>query len=178
MDTLRKFFPSAKELLALSVDDLAPFLLRVAKDLQNRGSGMFWSEPYFLVGDTSQINDNGGYPHHTKPAVERLLQKTLSGLERNGLIVPAPGQNGRNGYKQLTSAGEQAAKSKDAYESLRAAQAFPKTLLHPSIADAVWSALLRGDLDDAVLKSFRAVEGVGPKCRKIFRNGYWGPPGA
>ena len=30
--------------------------------------------------------------------------------------------------------------------------------MHPAIADAVWSALIRGDLDDAVFKSFKAVE--------------------
>ena len=43
-------------------------------------------------------------------------------------------------------------------ERIRAAKAFPKAMLHPSIADMVWSALMRGELSDAVLKSFRAVE--------------------
>src|SRR5262249_4020167 len=33
---------------------------------------------------------------------------------------------------------------------------FPKSLLHPVIADALWSALMRGDLDDA--QCIKAVE--------------------
>jgi len=35
---------------------------------------------------------------------------------------------------------------------------FPKTLIHPSIADNVWLDLARGDLETAVFKAFRAVE--------------------
>jgi uncharacterized protein (TIGR02391 family) len=35
---------------------------------------------------------------------------------------------------------------------------FPQELLHPSIADAVWSAFMRGDLDEAVFKAFKTVE--------------------
>ncbi|MGA7749243.1 MAG: TIGR02391 family protein, partial [Gallionella sp.] len=40
----------------------------------------------------------------------------------------------------------------------REAAAFPKTLLHPSIADKVWLALARGEIDDAVFFAFKAVE--------------------
>lgn len=36
--------------------------------------------------------------------------------------------------------------------------AFPKSLLHSSIADEVWIDLARGDLQTAVFKAFRAVE--------------------
>jgi uncharacterized protein (TIGR02391 family) len=35
---------------------------------------------------------------------------------------------------------------------------FPKTLLHPTIADDVWLDLVRGDIETAVFKAFRAVE--------------------
>jgi uncharacterized protein (TIGR02391 family) len=58
----------------------------------------------------------------------------------------------------LTRAGEQAVASSEAFERIRAAKEFPKSLLHPTIADDVWRALARGDLSDAVFKSFRAVE--------------------
>jgi uncharacterized protein (TIGR02391 family) len=52
----------------------------------------------------------------------------------------------------------QGAISEDALKRIQASNAFPKSMLHPSIAETVWSALLRGELSDAVLKSFRAVE--------------------
>jgi uncharacterized protein (TIGR02391 family) len=86
------------------------------------------------------------------------VQETLDTLQRDGFIGSAPGQNGRNGYRVVTRAGEEAAASDEAFERIRAARSFPKSLLHQTTADAVWSALMRGDLDDAVLKSFRAVE--------------------
>ena len=35
---------------------------------------------------------------------------------------------------------------------------FPKSLLHPLIADKVWLDLARGDLEDAVFFGFRTVE--------------------
>lgn len=38
------------------------------------------------------------------------------------------------------------------------AVAFPKALLHPSIADDVWLDLARGQLDTAVFRPFEAVE--------------------
>jgi uncharacterized protein (TIGR02391 family) len=44
------------------------------------------------------------------------------------------------------------------FERFREAAAFPKSVLHPSIADKVWLALARGDLDDAVFAAFKAVE--------------------
>ena len=73
-------------------------------------------------------------------------------------MASSPGMNGRNGWMSLTRAGDEASQSVDAFERVRAAKAFPKTLLHPSIADQVWSALMRGDLDEAVFKAFKAVE--------------------
>src|SRR5262249_39748103 len=157
-ETLRSLFPAAADLLALSADALAPFLLRVAKDQQVRNGGMFWPEPAMLIGGTTITGEPGDYPIQTKNEVERLVQETLDTLQRDGFIGSAPGENGRNGYRVVTRAGEEAAASDEAFERIRAAKAFPKSLLHPAIADAVWSALMRGDLDDAVFKSFKAVE--------------------
>jgi uncharacterized protein (TIGR02391 family) len=98
------------------------------------------------------------YPYHQKRAVEALVNEGWNILRTNGLIGSAPGMNGQHGLLVLTRAGEEASASDAAYERVRAAREFPKTLLHPSISDAVWSALMRGDLDDAVFKAFKAVE--------------------
>jgi hypothetical protein len=103
---------------------------------------------------THQITgDPNAYPFYLKNAVEGLLYEAWNCLRTDGLIM-----DGRNGWLMFTRAGEEASASDAAYERVRAAKAFPKSLLHPSIAEPVWSALLRGDLDDAVFKSFRAVE--------------------
>jgi hypothetical protein len=44
------------------------------------------------------------------------------------------------------------------FSQFRAASAFPKSLLHPAIADKVWLDLARNELDDAVFAAFKAVE--------------------
>ena len=98
------------------------------------------------------------YPFYQKRAVESLVHEAFNILRTNGLITQAPGTNGQNGWLVLTRAGDEASASDASYERVRAAKAFPKSLLHSTIADAVWSALMRGDLDDAVFKSFKAVE--------------------
>src|SRR6516164_885454 len=48
--------------------------------------------------------------------------------------------------------------STEDFELFHAARAFPKSLLHPSIADKVYSYLMRGELDEAVFAAFKAVE--------------------
>lgn len=48
--------------------------------------------------------------------------------------------------------------SKEDFDRIRAARAFPKSLLHPTIADKVYSALMRDERDDAVFAAFKAVE--------------------
>jgi hypothetical protein len=49
-------------------------------------------------------------------------------------------------------------KGADDFARIRAVRAFPKSLLHPAIANKVHSSLMRGDLDDAVFAAFKAVE--------------------
>jgi uncharacterized protein (TIGR02391 family) len=57
----------------------------------------------------------------------------------------------------LTSDGESVG-SKEDFDHVRAAREFPKSLLHPSIAKKVYSAMMRGELDDAVFAALKAVE--------------------
>jgi len=158
-ETLRSLFPTAKELLDVDAETLAPILLRLARDHRQGPDAMFWPES--VIQDTTHQLLTGQpdpYPFHSKSAVERHVNEAWSCLRRDGLISEATGMNGRNGWVVLTRAGEEASQSNAAYERVRAAKAFPKSLLHPTITEPVWSALLRGDLDDAVFKSFRAVE--------------------
>jgi hypothetical protein len=53
------------------------------------------------------------------------------------------------------------------YERFRAAAAFPKSILHPAIADKVWLMLAGGDLDEAVFAAFKAVEEIGSNGRRL-----------
>ncbi|WP_316173833.1 MULTISPECIES: TIGR02391 family protein [unclassified Bradyrhizobium] len=154
-ETLLTLFPTADDLLAMPPDDLAPILLKLAA-----GSGrMFWPDAVSEIkqGTGMATSIEFAYPYHKKPRIDVLLGETWELLRREGLIMPAPDQNGRNGYMVLTKEGV-AISSKEDFARFRAARAFPKSLLHPAIADKVYSSLMRGELDEAVFAAFKAVE--------------------
>jgi len=158
-ETVRSLFPTAKDLLALEPDALAPVLLRLAWDHRQGAVAMFL--PGSVMQDTAHLlsgDPEMSYPYQQKAAVEALVNEAWNFLRMDGLVASAPGINGQNGWLVLTRAGEQVSASTEAYGRVRALKAFPKSLLHPNISEAAWSALWRGDLDEAVFKSFTAVE--------------------
>jgi uncharacterized protein (TIGR02391 family) len=156
MAGLLSVFPTADELLATSPEDLAPILLRLA---QQAGGPSFWppSVAEITRGTGIETTVEFAYPYYKKSQVESLINEAWESLRRDGLIMPAPGINGQNGRMVLTSAGAGIASRED-FGRVRAALAFPKSLLHPSIADKVFAALMRNELDEAVFAAFKAVE--------------------
>jgi uncharacterized protein (TIGR02391 family) len=149
---LQTLFPEARDVVKLTPDVLAPMLLRWARPhLQN---GMFWPEG---VVDLKFGVQQGEYPFTRKQEIEALVAQGWEWLHRNSFITPAPGMNGRNGWMTITAKGE-AIQSDADFEKAKAAAGFPRDLLHPSIADKAWLALMRGDLDEAVFGAFKAVE--------------------
>jgi uncharacterized protein (TIGR02391 family) len=157
METLATLFPDAKDLVAMPPEDIAPILLKLARGtVQN---GMFWPEN---VNDVATAANNiartdAGYPFHARQQIAGLLAETWAWIERQGLIAPAADMNGRNGWKIFTRQGEKISDAQD-LRKLREAAEFPNWLIHPSIADKVTRAMLRGDLDEAIFAAFKAVE--------------------
>lgn len=154
-ETLQSLFPTAEELLGVDPEDLAPVLLRLA----SKAGRMFWPDAVseVKIGSGGTTEKEFGYPYHKKQQVEAHLGEAWECLRRDRLIMPAPDQNGRNGYMVLTRTGL-AALEEGGFESLRAAQALPKHLLHPTIADKALAAFRRGDYDGALREAFVTVE--------------------
>jgi uncharacterized protein (TIGR02391 family) len=153
MPGLKELVPTAEVLLALPPEELAPILLKVAKDRRQHGM--------FVPDDVVKEHSGAGYMHlpyqgHERE-VQRALSETWNWLRTQSLIVPAPGINGNHGWMILSRRGEDIAAQEATLHALRTAS-FPKVLLHPTIADKVWSDLARGDLQAAVLYAFRSVE--------------------
>ena len=157
METLFSIYPNVRDLLATPPEDLAPVLLPLAKGMVQ--NGMFQPEavndiaiaaPHALLGQP-------GYAFHDRQQIEPLLSRAWSWIERNDLITPDGGMNGRNGWMMFTPRGEQVSAAQD-IQRLREAADFPRWMIHTSIAEKVWRALMRNDLGDAVLFAFRAVE--------------------
>jgi hypothetical protein len=156
MPTLQQLIPEVDIVLALSPEELAPYVLDVAKSqLQN---GRIHRTNLTLVTSGTGIGAHrhspwGDHEHEVDLAVREAWQCLL----HQGLAVPASGSNGANGFCEISRRGN-AIKSTDDYKRFAQAAAFPKSMLHSSIADKVWLDLVRGDLADAVFGAFRAVE--------------------
>lgn len=142
-----EIIPDADVLINLAPEELAYSLLRVAAtNLQN---GMVYRDVV--------ISPNRLYSHQHQPQIELALIEALHWLEVNALLLPAPGTNGENGFRVLGRRGRELV-DRERFDAFQRAAAFPKSLLHPWIADRVWIALARGELADAVFVAFRTVE--------------------
>ena len=174
MLTLYQLIPDVDLLLALGPADLAPTLLTLARGSLQPPDGFF---PGAVAADERLYGGTGlppgGYPRQSQAEIEVAVAEGWHWLEINELILPAPGYNGRNGWKVLSRQAATLATDED-FARFKEASAFPKSLLHPTIADKVRLALARGDLDDAVFIAFKAVEvavrevgGFGPSGSRL-----------
>ena len=148
---------TAEILLAMPPSDVARIMLLIAKDVQQGAGFTYEAITQVPVGTGMTLEYQSGYPYHKQQQVNDHLNKAWRLLEREGYIEPAPGMNGNNGWRVFTDSGSAVANGQD-WDTIRAALLFPKELIHPTIRDKVWAALARGDLDEAVFASFKAVE--------------------
>ncbi|MCH8079644.1 MAG: TIGR02391 family protein [Proteobacteria bacterium] len=145
--------PEAEILIALAPEEIAYSLLQVANDNLQNG----------IVGRDQVINidplppNPRPYPPAQENEINLVLQEALNWLEVTGILLPAPGINGTNGFRVLGRRGRQLL-DRNRFDSYREAAEFPKSMLHDSIADRVWTSLARGELAEAVFTSFRSVE--------------------
>jgi hypothetical protein len=151
METIESVVKDVEVLLAMAPENLGWILLRLARRHLQNGK--------FLPGGIGGSNAlyGGGYPQDRQHEVDVALSEAWNWLQINSLIVKAPEPNGRNGWMVFSRQGAAINNDVD-FQRFREAAAFPKSLLHPAIADDVWLALARGDLDVAVFLSFKAVE--------------------
>jgi len=140
-------------LLELATEELAFSLLQVAE--ANLQSGTVHRNQ--IISIEPPVGQDKPFNHQKEHQVERVLMEGLIWLEVNTILLPVPGTNGENGFRFLGRRGQELVE-RDRFDTFQKAAAFPKKLLHPSIADRVWISLARGDLSDAVFIAFRTVE--------------------
>ena len=154
MTTLYDIVPDPDALLLMAPEQLGRVFLRLAKERrQGQHGGMFQAE------STIQPQPGFGawYPQQRVPDIELALAEGWAWLRQNMLVLPASGINGHNGWLILSRRAE-ALNTDEQFDALKAAAAFPKEMLHSSIADRVWLKLSQGELDEAVFAAFKAVE--------------------
>jgi len=101
METLHNLFPDAKDLLAISPEDVAPLLLKLLRALVQ--NGMFYPEAVndVATGMNNITSQQAGYPYYARQKVATLLAETWAWIKRTGLIALALEINGRNGWRCL-----------------------------------------------------------------------------
>jgi uncharacterized protein (TIGR02391 family) len=158
MPTLPELIPDVDALLGLAPEEVAQAVLTSANSMAQNGmfSAMGVIGPEMLYG--RGIPGPTVYPRNREAEITEALGVAWLWLEINMLFMPSPGINGTNGWRQLTRRGRELVGNAEGFRSFREAAAFPKALLHPSIADATWLDLARGDYQVAVFRAFRAVE--------------------
>lgn len=145
--------PDADVLVQLAPEELAFSLLRVAMtNLQNA-----LVHRNTVISIDPPVGTDRPYRPQVKREVALALIEALQWLEVNALLLPAPGINGQNVFRVIGRRGRELI-DRGRFHAFQKAAAFPKSLLHPLLAERVWIALARGDLADAVFTAFRTVE--------------------
>lgn len=150
---LKELVPTPEILLALPTEELAMYLLRVGvTHTQVRNTFHPQSITYDVSGGL-----HGPPNQQLQERVDYAMAEGWQWLRVTGLLIPDLGMNGNNGWVLASRRGRKVL-DEGTFAEFLAAQAFPKELLHPSIREKVWLALVRGDLDEAVFAAFKAVE--------------------
>jgi len=152
MPTLQQLIPDVDVLLALAPEELAPHLLAVAKSQLQSGMIHLNNLSLVTVGTGMAATQQSPYVGREQE-VELALSEGWSWLVVHGLLVPASGMNGSNGFYVISRRGQTIVTDKN-FQRFREAASFPKSMLHPAIADKVWLDLARGELADAVFTGF------------------------
>jgi len=151
--SLKARIPDAVVVVSLEPEELASQLLQaLAPKFQRQ-----W--PANGMANRDEISRfTGEYPQQHQADAELAITEAWRWLELNLFIVPAPGINGSNGFFVLGRRGQKAMKRPEQFTSYAKATALNRELLHPLIAEHVWSELARGDYAGVVFFAFRTVE--------------------
>jgi len=146
--------PDVDAFLTLEPEELAAKMLFF---LRQRNADMFHggnmhNEMWGAIGTSAP-----SYPRQRQVEVYLALAEAWAWLESQGLLVPAEGTNGTNGWRHLSRRARKIESATD-FANFRFAHLLPKEILHPRIADPVWRAFMRGEFDVAVFLAMKAVE--------------------
>lgn len=156
MTTLADLIPDVDVLVDLPDQELALTVLKLCAE--HGGVGNRGVHPQVMHQWTVAPSDSGyTYPMERHDEVDLSLGEAWNWLTVQGLLIPQGGFHPSNDWMRLSRKARRML-DEGSFEDYSRGVAFPKSLLHPEIAEAVWLDLARGDFSTAVFRSFRAVE--------------------
>jgi len=158
-ESVLHLIPNPEHVLALEPEELAGYLMEYFNSLPKReqdqqlnrnnfGGSLF----YNLQHCPSEYRQLSG---EQREEITQAFMEAWFWLEREGLLVPKPGPN-RDFF--FTSRRGRQIKNVTDLKVARRAYLLPKQLLHPVIAQKIWSLFIRGEYDTAVFQAFKEVE--------------------
>lgn len=167
MQELLQQIPDVSLFLALTPEELGAkmlFLMRARGGSQQYQFSPGWGQMFILSALEGELwpETFGGqrptpYPPNKRTEVALALTEAWAWLEAQGLLVPSPDDNARNGWRVL-SRRARAMESQAEFSNYKITRLLPKELLHPKIADSVWGSFMRGRYDSAVFEAMKGVE--------------------
>lgn len=154
MATFPQLIPEVDDLLAMHTEELAEYVLKLAAE--HRQNGLIHLQAMQALVERRFPGEHC-YPPNREQEALGAIAEAWGWLQSNGVLIPDFGPNGSNGFVRLSRNGARMLEDDGFARFLQDVQ-FPKTLLHPKIANSVWGDLIRGELDTAVFKAFKAVE--------------------
>jgi len=153
--SLPSLVPSADDLLALEVEELAGVLLVHLNSAEgHRGSSAFQNGLISPRNFFMFLDQQPPYPGRQQE-ISRALMEAWSWLQGEGFLVRHPEQLAD--WFFLSRRAKQL-RSRDDFSAYSKANLLPRGHLHPLIAAKVYPAFLRGEYDTAVFQAFREVE--------------------
>ena len=154
MRELIRDIPDVNVLLSLEPEELGARLLFIYRE---RGERHYHPGNDVIGQDRIHGEDPNGYPIERVAEVKIALMEAFAWLEAQGLLIPTPDENGRNGFRILSRRAKQFENAAQ-LANFSTARQLPKQSLHPAIADVVWSAFVRGEFAVAVFQAMKQVE--------------------
>jgi len=146
ISSIYAMLPDAENLLSLEPEELAGYILSMWNSNPN-----FVKENKHNFGLYDSVRE---YPDKYHREILQALMEAWAWLEGEGLIAEEPGELG---WYFITRRGRKMRSSED-FKAYQKANLLQKQLLHPRIAQEVWSNFLRGKYDTTVFQAFKEVE--------------------
>lgn len=154
---LKEFLPDPATILDLQPEDLAGLIVEFFHSIPVKDGGRtdrqhrVMNSMYITGTQIIQVYE----PRHHR-AISQALSEAWAWLVAERIVVPHPLLGDPHSF--VFSRRGASLKTKADVEGYRNRTRLPKQLLHPSIADTVWPAFIRGDYETAVFQAFKAVE--------------------
>lgn len=153
--------PDPDTLLELEPEELAGYIMEYLNSLPDDKRQKFHHVNEFGEETLKTLRGNWPESHRLKiddyaPKLSKAFTEALVWLLREGFVAPYP-EALSNGWYFITRRGLRVKNATDV-AAFHKANLLPKNLLHPVIAQKIWSMFVRGEYDTAIFQAFKEVE--------------------